>query len=509
MIYGYVVILALYLLLFFLSRKESVGIYRKTEGKNTYPGEIFFLKAAIWCIRQKERCLGHPDKYMMKKENGHQSAYEKELFVKSQLGKKLRLLHPEIAEKHQVREFYIRQYALALTVFFVGNLLSLCVAVSVKNDRLLQEGSYINRKAYGEGNTEVSLTAQIEGEEAVEEVQYTVEAQKYDAEEVKWLFQEAVMRLPEVILGENKGLDDVVCDLELIDAIEGYPFQITWESSCYAIIRTDGSVHNEDLEAAEAVTLKACFRYEEEEYEEVFPVLVQPMVYTEKELLMQRIKTSLEEQNRASETESTMFLPDHIGTKNIIWKEVMQDSSGYFFLFMCVAAVFVFFTMKKEVEEKLEKRNRELLLDYPELVNKITLYMGAGMSIRNAFLKMGEDYKKQKVSGNRRYVYEEILLLCHELQSGISELEVYAHLGKRCQLQPYLKLSALLTQNIRKGSNDLLAMLRQETTAAFEQRKNNAKKAGEEAGTKLLLPMMMMLCIVMVLIMIPAYFSFT
>ena len=46
-------------------------------------------------------------------------------------------------------------------------------------------------KAYGEGNTEVSLTAQIEGEEAVEEVQYTVEAQKYDAEEVKWLFQEA------------------------------------------------------------------------------------------------------------------------------------------------------------------------------------------------------------------------------------------------------------------------------------------------------------------------------
>ena len=75
-------------------------------------------------------------------------------------------------------------------------------------------------------------------------------------------------------------------------------------------------------------------------------------------------------------------------------------------------------------------------------------------------------------------------------------------------MQAYLKLSALLAQNLRKGSNDLLQMLRQEADSAFAQRKSLAKKLGEEAGTKLLLPMMMMLCIVMVIIIIPAYFSF-
>ena len=71
-----------------------------------------------------------------------------------------------------------------------------------------------------------------------------------------------------------------------------------------------------------------------------------------------------------------------------------------------------------------------------------------------------------------------------------------------------MKFSTLLSQNIRKGSNDLLYVLRQEADNAFVERKNVAKKLGEEAGTKLLLPMMMMLCIVMVIIMIPAYFSF-
>ena len=71
-----------------------------------------------------------------------------------------------------------------------------------------------------------------------------------------------------------------------------------------------------------------------------------------------------------------------------------------------------------------------------------------------------------------------------------------------------MKLCTLLSQNIRKGSYDLLYMLRQEADNAFAERKALAKKLGEEAGTKLLLPMMMMLCIVMVIIMIPAYFSF-
>ena len=50
---------------------------------------------------------------------------------------------------------------------------------------------------------------------------------------------------------------------------------------------------------------------------------------------------------------------------------------------------------------------------------------------------------------------------------------------------------------------------RQEAGNAFEERKNMARRLGEEAGTKLLLPMMMMLGIVMMLIIIPAYFSFS
>lgn len=500
MIYVYLFVLGLYLLLFFLSWGENVSLYRKKQNKKSYPGEILFLKAASWCIRCRE-------KFSARLGGKNTDRLYEDRIAKSQLGKNLRLLHPDLSESYQVKEFYIRQYSLALLVLFIGNLLSLCVAVSTQSVKNVQDGGYINRNSYGEGDIEVSLSAQIEGEEE-REVSYTVEERKYNAEEITRLYKEASALLPKAILGNNVSLEAVTQDLELVTAIEGYPFSISWDSDSYSLVHTDGTVCNEELHEAEIVMLRAYFRYEETEFEEVFPVQIRPAVLTEEEVLLKHIEESLTEQDEQSRTDSVMVLPDKVGSENIIWKEVIRDSSGYFFLLMCIAAILVFLSKKKEVEQNLEKRSRELLLDYPEIVNKLTLYMGAGMTIRNAFQKMGEDYKKQKVSDRKRYVYEEILLLCHELQSGVSETEVYAHLGKRCQLQPYMKLSALLSQNLRKGSNDLLRMLRQEMESAFEERKNAAKKAGEEAGTKLLLPMMMMLCIVMVLIMIPAYFSF-
>lgn len=236
-------------------------------------------------------------------------------------------------------------------------------------------------------------------------------------------------------------------------------------------------------------------------------VRVNPKLYTKQELLRRRIEELLNLQGEHTSTAEKMVLPEKIDSVPIVWREIIEDSSGYLMLLVLSVALLLHWIRSREPDRQLESRRKELLLDYPEIVNKLALYMGAGMTIRNAFFKMGEDYKKQQKE-RKRYAYEEILMTCYELQSGRSEKEAYDHFGKRCQVQAYRKLCTLLSQNLRKGSNDLLRVLRQEADNAFAERKNLAKKLGEEAGTKLLLPMMMMLCIVMVVIMIPAYFSF-
>lgn len=483
MIYIYIAVMGIYVLLLILSLKE--------EGRNP------FRKMASYILRKKEGVI----------RNGAGRKHDwKKISSRRQLESKLKTLKPSVSVSQQVKEYYLSRYSTMLTVLFAGVLICLAVWWSARSSPLLVDGSFIRRNTYGGGDVSVELAAQIDGEE--EEIfQYIVEERKYTEEEAETLYQSAVQILPEVICGQNESLEDVRHDLELVTRMEGYPFELSWESSSYALVNTDGTVDNTKLEEGVVVMLTAHFKYEQSSRDHQMYVQVNPIVYTYQEILRRNIEELLHVQEEYTESQEVMVLPDSVESESITWKEIIRDSSGYFMALILLAVGFLYWGSGKELDRQLEQRKGELLLDYPEIVNKLALYMGAGMTIRNAFVKMGEDYKKQQKE-RRRYVYEEILIACNELKSGRSESEVYDHFGKRCQVPVYMKLSTLLSQNIRKGSNDLLTMLRQEADNAFAERKGLAKKLGEEAGTKLLLPMMMMLCIVMVIIMIPAYFSF-
>lgn len=483
MIYVYAGILILYILLFILSWREKES--------------NMFRKAAACVLRwQEKRRQGHTDK----------RKHWKRDFRRRQIGEKLKTLQPGTAVPIQVREHYLARYSLIFMVVFVGDLLCLGVWISARSEPRLIDGSYLWRNSYGEGAVPVGLTAQIAGKE--EEIfDYLVEERKYTEQELQALYEEAAERLPETILGENESLNDVRRDMDLVTVLEGYPFEIGWESSAYSLVNTDGTVVNQELAEGEIVALTAHFKYEEWSRELQLYVQINPVVYTPEEAFRNRMDELMRQQEEKTKSDDKMTLPGEVDENPIVWKEIIEDGSGYFLILVLIAAGALYWGKGRELDQRLELRRKELLLDYSEIVNKLALYMGAGMTIRNAFLKMGEDYKKQE-NRRRRYVYEEILIACHELQGGRPETEAYDHFGKRCQVQAYLKLSALLSQNIRKGSNDLLHMLRQEADNAFAQRKSLARKLGEEAGTKLLLPMMMMLCIVMVIIIIPAYFSF-
>lgn len=483
MMYVYVGILGMYLLLLLLSWQE--------EEKN------IIRKMAAYVLRKqqdaRQKCGGKGQNW-------------KRDVSRRQLGEKLKTLQPGTAVPKQMKEYYLSQYGMVLIVVLMGDILCLIVWLGAHNNPLLIDGSYLHRNPYGGGEVPVGLAAQIEG--AGEEVfDYLVEERKYTQEEIEVLYEEAVECLPAAILGENESLEDVRQDLELITGLEGYPFEIGWESSVYSLVNMDGKVDNEELEEGEIVMLTALFRCEEWSCEHQLYVQVNPVIYTAEETLRKRMDELIAQQQESTKNEDRMVLPVQIDEHPVVWREVIEDGSGYFLILVLIAAGVLYWGHRRELDQKLEQRRKELLLDYPEIVNKLALYMGAGMTIRNAFLKMGEDYKKQE-RRKKRYVYEEILIACYELQGGRSETEAYDHFGRRCQVQAYLKLSALLAQNLRKGSNDLLQMLRQEADSAFAQRKSLARKMGEEAGTKLLLPMMMMLCIVMVIIIIPAYFSF-
>lgn len=155
-------------------------------------------------------------------------------------------------------------------------------------------------------------------------------------------------------------------------------------------------------------------------------------------------------------------------------------------------------------------RKEQMELDYSEVVNKLLILLGSGMSLKQSWNRISTQYldKRKKKQVPERAVYEEMLTTNYEICDGESERLAYEKFGERTGLGSYQRLVRILIQNLQTGSRGLCTLLGQEAADALEERKALAKKLGEEAGTKMLLPLILMLGIVIAIIMVPAMLSF-
>ncbi len=219
-----------------------------------------------------------------------------------------------------------------------------------------------------------------------------------------------------------------------------------------------------------------------------------------------QIKEAVSEYNLKEDDPDYYYLPSEVEGIPVRWKRP-DDPSGMILAGLFAAAgILLLFRSYHEEDEKRKRKEEQMLLDYPGLLMKFTLLTGAGMSARRAFMKIGYDYQKSRKK--ERYAYEEILKLCREMDSGVSEAEAYQKFGEQCGIASYRTFSTLLIQNLMHGSRTLYGLLEREQTEAWEERKRRARVQGETAATKLLIPMVLMLTVSLVIIMIPAFLSF-
>ena len=85
------------------------------------------------------------------------------------------------------------------------------------------------------------------------------------------------------------------------------------------------------------------------------------------------------------------------------------------------------------------------------------------------------------------YVYEELMLVCREMESGITETQAYEHFGQRCRLTQYRKCSALLSQNLKKELPDFWTHCRRSRSMPLRNVKE-MQEAGEKQGRNCFFP---------------------
>lgn len=154
-----------------------------------------------------------------------------------------------------------------------------------------------------------------------------------------------------------------------------------------------------------------------------------------------------------------------------------------------------------DIRQRMRKRSEVLRGEYVQMVLKLLMYIGTGMSLRNAF-----EYVAKEVIGNdKQSVLGMEMMLCLKwLRLGQLETECYYRFGRRCNLPEYSRLAGLLAQNVRKGNSELILLLEKEMELAEEAHRHRIRREGEKVSTKLLGPMMLLLSMVMLMIMIPA-----
>lgn len=230
-------------------------------------------------------------------------------------------------------------------------------------------------------------------------------------------------------------------------------------------------------------------------------------ILTEEESRRQKLLETVTKYNEEKNDADYYFLPSRWNGKHLEWSSPKNNSGTLFSALFLTAALALLAVKARESQAALARRYEELLMDYPGLIMKFTLLIQAGMTARKAFQKIALDYKRKKCA-KPRIAYEEVVTVCYEMDSGVSEMEAYRRFGERCGQVKYKTFATLLIQNLQKGSRHLADLLEKESMEAWDDRKRKARVLGEAATTKLLVPMVLMLLVVMAIIMIPACLSF-
>ena len=399
--------------------------------------------------------------------------------------------------------------AYVIGIILLFNTFALVIQLTKASETKTITENMVNRPNYGEKSHTESYQVVIEDEDLYfkEKLQYKVTPRAYTEETFYEVMDQAKSYISQRVLGENQSADKITTSLNLMKSIPSLGLKVSWRRDDKEMVEYDGSIANKSITQKKQVVLTATISFGDFKEEYQVPLTILPFDRGSKDELLHKVTTALQEADVSSSTEDKFSLPKTVdGAKVYFLKEKRQQYINVM-IFGVIIASLVPLLAKRKLKEKLEKREEELRMDYPEVVNKLSLLLEAGMTVTRAWTKIVQDYEAEvgQKKRKKRYSYEEMLASYYELKNGLSESQVYDNFGRRIKLTPYMKLGSLLAQNSTKGMEGILRFLKGESVEAFAERKELAKRLGEKAGTKMLLPMGLMLGIVLIVIIVPAF----
>ena len=220
----------------------------------------------------------------------------------------------------------------------------------------------------------------------------TVGPRVYSKEEADEAFQ-AIMDTMEVrIRGENPSLMEVQTDLAL-PTLSDEGIRLKWYSSDSNMINASGKLMGE-VEKEQDVILSVELSAGDYRQNYEIPIRILPPERSQKEKQLKEFLKELNRQDMEQNTRPWLELPRNFNGKELRYQFQKEDDSKSILLIGVVLAVLLVMREKSQTKQNNQKRERELLLDYADVLSKIMVLTGAGLTVRNSWERMVMDYEE-------------------------------------------------------------------------------------------------------------------
>lgn len=403
----------------------------------------------------------------------------------------------------EVQEIVWKELVKKLILGGIGMIFFVVLAVTYMRKAPQQAG--IVRPAPGMASHKEEIL--LETAEGWKELTLEVGALEYEEAQIELLHQAAEGYLEEAVLGGNVCWNEIKTDLVFPEALSEYGGRIYWSTDAPWLITAKGEVKNRDLEEAEQVTITAKIFYGSEYRYFSRLVTVCPVEYVGEAAILRKVQLELQQQEQASRTSERFLLPERVLDYPV--KEAGDDGfqvAAFFVLLAVVVPMLLYSGYFGSMDTRRKERKEQAESGYLGFITKLSLMMAAGISVRQAFYRLAEEYEKNY--GKKHMLTAELKVTKQELDNGHSELEAYDAFGRRIGVLAYRRLASLLTQNVSRGVQGMKQLLLLEAKEVMAKERAGIKIRGEQAGTKLLFPMVGLLFLVFAILLVPAFRTF-
>jgi tight adherence protein C len=193
-----------------------------------------------------------------------------------------------------------------------------------------------------------------------------------------------------------------------------------------------------------------------------------------------------------------------IGAVIMIWVLLLgtyynEGMDSFLLMFGVFISILIFCMFDRELKKQFDDKKRKIQYELPEFIDKLILLINAGMNIIPAWKKALLN------SSNKNELYQELSKVNLKIKEGKTFCDSLEKMAAESMIPEISKFASLIVQNIKKGNDEFVMILRIYAYECWNERKTIAKKMGEEASVKMIFPMILMFITVIMIVMIPAY----